>query len=347
MSQISALDVIILAPLATLFGLVLIWFIQLLFIESQKYLLNTLNKRYEALIRFTNFIGIFFQTFCQALGYTVTRKGISRYYLSVNYGQVDPKREKSGLFEWVSNGFLFLGPFFIPSLVLLVCSLFLIPEGLVFTVNSTYTFSANLIAFSTNLYVFSSNLFIFLLSIDLLHPVHVGFFLLLVMLGLGIRPSYIDNKSFKKLSMFYDLKNIKDNLLTHPLYIVMFLLLFYCFSYISVLFNGNWYVSLCSIFGWAAIIAIIALIIAHGLLFLIRISDELPDGMRFIPFIMAVVAYLGFRVIFYFFSIPYMHTVTLLIMFVSLSISEIVLLSKFTNKFKTKKKMKSKKGVLR
>ncbi len=343
MSQVSPLDVVILAPLSPVFGLIIFWFMQLLFIESQKYSLGKLNKKFNALIRFTNFIGFFFQTLCQALGYTVTKSGISHYHLSVDYGQVDPKKAKSGLFEWISNVFLYLGPFFIPPLLLLLCSLFLIPDGIVFTENTTYTFSANLIAFSSNLYVFSFNLFTFFFSIDLLHPAHVGFFLLFILLGLGIRPSYIEKKSFKKINMFYDLKNIKDNLLNHPVYIIMFLLFSYCISYVSVLLNGNWYVSLFSVFGWASILAIVALIISNGLLFLIRISDEIPGKIRWIPCLVSIGSYIIFRSIFYFFPISSPTSIALLGMFVIFCVLELILLYRFTNKFKTKKKMKSKK----
>ena len=344
MIQVSPLDVIIFAPLAPVFGLVLFWFIQLLFIESQKHLLRTLSKKHEPLIRFTNFIGIFFQTMCHALGYTVTRSGVSRFYLSVHYGHVDPKKEKSGLFEWISNGFLFVGPFFIPPFLLLFCLVFLIPDSIVFTANTTYSFSENLIVFGSNLYLFSAHLFAFLFSIDLLHPAHLGFFLLLILLGLGIRPSYIEKKSFKKIDMFYDLQNIKEHILHRPLYVVLFFLLSYCFSYISVLFNGNWYVSLFSLFGGVSIIAIAALIITHGLLFLIRISDDLPESMRWIPFIVLIVSYILLRSLFYLVPIPYLTSISLVGMLASTGSITVLLVYRFTNKFKTKKKMESKKA---
>ena len=343
MAQVSPLDVVIFAPLAPVFGLLLFWFIQLLFIESQKQLLGKLGKDHEPLIRFTNFIGIFFQTMCHALGYTVTRSGISRFYLSVHYGHVDPKKEKSGLFEWVSNGFLFVGPFFIPPLLLLACLYFLIPDGIVFTTNVTYSFSENLIVFGSNLYVFSLHFFSFLFSIDLLHPAHLGFFLLLILLGLGIRPSYIEKKSFKKVDIFYDLRNIKDHLLHHPVYVILFFLFSYCFSYVSLLFDGNWYVSLFSLFGWVSIIAIVALVIAHGLLLLVRISDELPETVRWIPFLVLIISYVLLRVLFYILPIPYITSVSLVCMLLITIGITIFLFNRYTNKFKTKKKMKSKK----
>jgi hypothetical protein len=343
MSQVSPLDVVFFAPLAPVFGLLLFWFIQLLIIESQKQLLGKLGKNHEPLIRFTNFIGLFFQTMCHALGYTVTRCGISRFYLSVNYGHVDPKKEKSGLFEWVSNFFLFIGPFFIPSLLLLICLAFLIPDGLVFTSNSTYSFSENLIVFGSNLYEFSSHFFPFLFCINLLHPAHLGFLLLLILLGLGIRPSYIEKKSYKKIDMFYDLRNIKDLLVKHPIYVILFLLFSYCFSYVSLLFNGNWYVSFFSLFGWVSIIAIAALVISHGILFLVRISDELPEIIRWVPLITIIVSYVLLRAFFYAIPIPFTESISLIGMLAITSGLTIFLLNRYTNKFKTKKQMKSKK----
>ena len=130
--SISPLDIIIFAPLSPIFGAVLFWFIQLLFIESQKYKLAQINENHEPFCKFTNFIGIFFQTICHALGYTVTKHGISAFYVSVHYGKVSPKKKKTGVFEWLSNGFLFLGPFFIPPFLLLLCLVFFIEQWLFF-----------------------------------------------------------------------------------------------------------------------------------------------------------------------------------------------------------------------
>ncbi|RLF31909.1 MAG: hypothetical protein DRM98_04815, partial [Thermoplasmata archaeon] len=86
----SPIDIFIFAPLAPMAGVILLWFIQLLFIESQKYLLQKIKSKHEALCRFTNLLGIIFQTLCHALGYTVTKSGISEFYISVNYGRVAP-----------------------------------------------------------------------------------------------------------------------------------------------------------------------------------------------------------------------------------------------------------------
>ena len=125
----SALDIIIFAPLAPILGVILFWFIQLLFIEEEKYLIDKIRGKHQPLCRFTNFLGVLFQTICHALGYTVTKSGISDLYLSVNYGKVAPKKEKKGFFEWVSNAFLFIGPFFIPACLLLLFLFFMMNNG--------------------------------------------------------------------------------------------------------------------------------------------------------------------------------------------------------------------------
>lgn len=341
----SPIDVVVFAPLAPIFGLLLFWFIQLLFIESQKYLLSKVSKDHEPLIRFTNFIGVFFQTICHALGYTVTKHGIADFYLSVHYGKVAPKKQRKGVFEWLSNGFLFLGPFFIPPFLLLICLVFLLDSGFVLVPNVSYTFSENLIVFGSNLYNFSVSFFSFLVTIDLMHPAHFGFFIVFVLLGLGIRPSYIGEKTIKKVDIFYDLKNIRYELLHKPLYLVIILLAAYIVSYVSVLLNGNWYVSLFSMFGWLSIIAIGALLIAHALLLFIKITDELPGIWRFICILTLPVSYILLRVLFFIFPVPFISTLSL-ILSISITSSLIVfLLYRLTNTFKSYKTMKSKKNT--
>ena len=180
----TPIDIVIFAPIASIFGVILFWFIQLLFIESQKFLLSKIKKKHEPLCRFTNFLGIFFQSICHALGYTVTRSGISDFFISVEYGKVSPKKEKKGVFEWVSNSFLFIGPFFIPASLILICLYFLARNSYIiipsFIGEVKYTFAGQLITFGSNLYNFSEGFFSFLFAIDLFHPVHLGFLLLLL-----------------------------------------------------------------------------------------------------------------------------------------------------------------------
>ncbi|MCK4347792.1 MAG: hypothetical protein KAW47_04165 [Thermoplasmatales archaeon] len=337
----STIDVIIFAPLAPIFGVILFWFIQLLFIESQKYFLSKIRDNHESLCRFTNFLGILFQTICHALGYTVTKSGISSFYVSVNYGKVAPKKEKKGIFEWMSNTFLFIGPFFIPSALLLICLPFLMDHGFDIVSTTTYTFSENLIAFGTNLYIFSEGFVSFLSSIDLLHPAHLGFFILLIILGLGTRPSFIGEKKREKVDMLYDLKNIRYNILHKPLYIIILFLMAYAFSYVSLLLKQNWYVALFSILGWLSIIAIVSLIVAHAIIILIKTTDEIPSPWKRLPYIVIPVSYLLMRILFFFYPLGFSKCISLLVMIISTVLVVFLLLKYRTNKFKTKIDIKS------
>ena len=341
----EAIDVVLFAPLAPIFGLVLFWFIQLLFIEVQKALLNQLRESHEALIRFTNFIGIFFQTICHALGYTLTRSGISSFYLSVDYGKVDPKKEKSGVFEWLVNMFLFIGPFFFPPFLLLAYFFLLNDSGLPLMMQETFTFAENLIVFGSNLFEFTKNLVFFLGGIDLFHPAHVGFFLLFILLGLGIRPSYIGKRPMEKVDIFYDLKNIRYNILHKPRYVFLGVLTAYLFSYLNVLFNQSSYVAVFSFFAWASILAIFALIYAEILLFWILVLDELPSGYNVLTLGVLPLSYILIRILFYLYSWPF---ATIIGFWGSVSITAlitIILLYFLTNKFKTLLSMNSIRGT--
>ena len=342
----SPIDIIVFAPLAPLFCVILFWFIQLLFIESQKYLLSKIRPKHEPLCRFTNFLGILFQTICHALGYTVTKSGVSSFYISINYGKVAPKKEKKGVFEWLSNGFLFIGPFFVPPSLLLICLYFLMSSGFDTSIQGTvlaveYTFAGQMITFGTNLYTFSEGFFGFFFNIDLLHPAHFGFMLLLIFIGMGIRPSHIGEKKRDKVDMLYDLKNIKNNILHKPLYLLFFFLMSYIFFYVSLLLNQNWYVSLFSIFGWLSIIAIVSLVVTHVILFLIRTADDIPGYWKFIPYVVVFVSYVVMRLVFFFFPADFTNSVSLLVMLLSTILSVILLLKYKTNKLKTKTSMKS------
>lgn len=337
----SAADIILFAPLAPILGVLLFWFIQLLFIESQKYLLSKIWDKHKPLCRFTNFLGILYQTICHALGYTITKSGISNFYISINYGKVAPKKEKKGIFEWMSNGFLFIGPFFIPAFLLLICLYFLINKGFGISTAIDYTFSEGLINFGTNLYTFSEGFFGFLSSIDLLHPAHFGFMILLIFLGMGIRPSYIGEEKREKVDMIYDLKNIKNNILHKPLYLIILFLMAYLFFYITLLFQQSWYVVLFSIFGWLSVIAIVSLVITHMLLLLIKITDEIPGYWRLLPYMVMPVSYILMRLVFFFYPVDFSNSVSLLVMILSTVLVVFLLLKYRTNKFKTKIDMKS------
>ena len=341
--DVSPIDILIFAPLAPLLGVLLFWFIQLLFIEFQKHLLLKIKPKHEALCRFTNFIGILFQTVCHALGYAVTKSGISHFYITVHYGEVKPKKEKKGLFEWISNSFLFFGPFFIPAALLFIYFFFLVNDGFDVLGSSDvdfYSFGNQMIGFGVSLYTFSSKLFGFLFSIDLLHPAHLGFLFILIFLGMGIRPSYIGEEKIKKVDMIYDLRNIESHMLHKPIYVFILFLLAYDIFYISVLLQQNWYLMLFSIFGWLSVIAIVSLIIAKMIILLIKITDKIPKHWKLVPYITLPASYIFMRLLFYFIAFEFEKTVSLVFM-IGLTTLVIFLLLKYkTNTFKTKTEMK-------
>ena len=341
----SPVDIVIFAPLAPILGVILFWFIKLIFIEVQKYMLDKIRPKHEPLCRFTNFLGILFQTICHALGYTVTKSGISDVYLSVNYGKVAPKKEKKGIFEWTANAFLFIGPFFIPAFLLFICLVILIPDIFLIKIPSEivqikYTFGGQLISFGTNLYIFSQKFLSFLVyEMDLLNPGHFGFLLLLIFLGMGIRPSYIGEKKIDKVDMMYDLKNVYT-LLTHkPAYILILFLIAYDFFYVSLILGQNWYTLLFSVFGFLSIISIIAIIIALMIISLIRATDKIEGKKKYIPYIFLPLSYSLMRVLFYYFPNPYQLGISTISM-VIITFLVTMLILEGGDKFKTLMKIK-------
>jgi len=200
-----------------------------------------------------------------------------------------------------------------------------------------------LITFGQNLFVFSQRFFGFLTNIDFFDPRHVGFTLLLIFLGMGMRPSYIGEKPRKKVDMSYDLKNVRDHLLEKPLYLVLFFLLVYIFFYTSVLLQHSGYIIVFSVFGWLSILAIISIFLSHLVIFLIYITDTMPKFWRSIPFLLLPVFYISFRVLFMFFSLGPLDKSLSLILMVMMSVVVILLLLRYkTNTFKSQKKMKIK-----
>lgn len=338
----SPVDVVVFAPLAPIFGVLLLWFIQLLFIEFQKYLLSKIKRNHPAFCRFTNFIGILFQSICHAMGYTVTRHGVSEFYVSVHYGKVLPKKKKKGIFEWTANTFLFIGPFFVPALLLLGLFL-LINGGLGITSSVEYGFAESAINFFSNVYVLLRDFFTLLISIDLIHPVELGFFIVLIFLGLGIRPSYIGEDKRRKVDLMYDLKNIWEHMTHKPLYILLLFLLSYIISYLSVVTKTSLYVTLFSIFGWLSIISIVSLFIAQLIILFIRNTDEIPGAWKIIPYVTLPASYILARSVFFFYfsEISFYKTISVLIMILSTAIVTFILLKYKTNKFKTRINMKS------
>jgi len=341
----TTIDIVIFAPLAPILGVLLFWFIQLLFIESQKVLLEKIRSKHEAFCRFTNFLGIFFQTICHALGYTVTKSGISDFYISVSYGKVAPKKEKKGIFEWIANFFLLVGPFFIPALLLLLYLFLLGIHGFdtatpAYLADLKYTFGGQITAFGTNLYRFSKGFFTFLTNIDLLHPGHLGFLIIMIFLGLGIRPSHVGEQKIDKVDMIYDLRNIWNLITQKKRYIFILILSCYIFSYISFLLDSNWYVILFSIFGWLSIISIISLIITHLLLLLIKTTDKIEGKKKYLPYISLPFSYILMRLLFVYIKTKYDLSISLLVMILLTVLIIFFIKEGKTNKFKFKHSIK-------
>lgn len=341
--DISPIDLILFAPLAVAFGVLLFWFIQLLFIESLKFFLNKIKIRHEPFCRFTNLIGIIFQSICHALGFTVTRSGIAQFNITIHYGKVKPKKQREGVFEWISNSFLFIGPFFIPSFLLFVLIVIITPISFSLKTPHTmefFTFGNQLITFGENLFVFTTEFLSFLANLDLLHPVHLVFLTIFLFFGLGIRPSYILKEKTTKIDMIYDLKNLKSHLFQRPLYIIPIIMLIYLFYYLSVLLNVNWYTQFFSFLGWLSIIAIVALCIAHFIILFIHITDDIKGIWHFVPFIVLPLSYIVSRIFFYYFAVAHHLGFSLFIMCLATGVTVLILYRFMTNKFKTKPKMK-------
>jgi len=335
------IDVLFVAALAPILGVAAFWFLQIFFIEIQKRLLSRLRHRHEVFCRFTNYIGILFQTISQALGYTVTRSGIAAFQVSVNYGKVEPKKEKEGVFEWVARSFLIFGPFFIPAGLVLLISYFIIGKGFVFPTPVQYTFVESLTGFWGSLSTFADEWVGFLVNIDLLNPLHIGFLFVLLFFGLGIRPSYIGQERKEKIDIFYDLRHMKDHLVEKPLYIVVIILFLYVFYMLSLFFNPVVYIGLFTIFGWMSLTAIIAILLTFPVLLMIRATDEIQPHWKLIPLVTLVVSYVVARVFFIYFPTKDVERVSLLVMLLSTILITLVLIKyKRTNRFKTATKMK-------
>jgi hypothetical protein len=349
--EASSIDIVVFAPLAPILGVLLFWFIQLVFIESEKYLLSKIRTKHEPFCRFTNFLGIFFQTICHALGYTVTKSGISNFYIDIDYGKVAPKKEKKGIFEWISNVFLFIGPFFIPAFLLLICLFFLMSSGFEITSATQfqevrYTFGEQISSFGASLFAFTNGFLSFLFNIDLLHPGHFGFILLMIFLGMGIRPSYIGKEKKEKVDMLYDLKNIKNLFLNKPLYLIVLISFAYIFFYISFWLTTNWYVAFFVLLGWLSIISIVSIFVADVILLLIKTTDYIPSGWKILPYLTIPISYITARSILYFYPTNYTRPLSIFILIISTILVTYFLLKRKTDKFKSKsdiKKLKKKK----
>jgi hypothetical protein len=336
------IDSLLGGALAPFLAVVGFWFLQLILIEVQKRILNTLRHSHEAFCRFTNFIGILFQTMSHALGYTVTRSGIATFHVTVNYGSVEPKKEKTGVFEWVANSFLLLGPFFIPAGLVLLFSIVVLGNAFVFPTLVQYTFVESLTVFSGSMTVFAQHVVDFLIHIDLFNPFHVAFLVVLLFFGLGIRPSYIGEDRKSKIDMIHDLKNIGYHLRQKPVYLLAIIIGMYLFYFISLFLSKNWYMALFTVFGWISLTAIIALLLTYLVLLLVKSTNHIGGWWKAVSFIALPVSYIAARILFVYYHPPQpVLSMSLLLMIVSTCIVTILLIKyKKTNRFKTATKMK-------
>ena len=339
--MVSALDVVtfIIVPLILILAIVGLWLAQLLVIEAQKRFLHSLKHKHEPLIRFANFVGILFQTFCQWLGYTVTHSGVSQFRLSINDGAITPKREKTGVLKWIADSIFFLGPFLIPAGLLLLAGYFVIHTG--YTIPATaFTIQDQIMTFATALVAFTQSFITFLGQLDLLNPLHFGFLALLLFCGLGIRPSYLGERHKEHITLFTDLGNIKSLFLGRPLYLIGIIIILYAIAAGSYLAGASWLLDLATVVAWIALIAILTLILTFVLLIFLRTLDEIQSRWRYLPFLSMLLSYLGFRVLFFLVPIGNAEGASLFGMLgVTLAVT-IYLLKWKTNTFKAPKAMK-------
>jgi len=335
------IDVLVGAALAPLLAVIGLWFLQLVFIEIQKRILNTLRHSHEAFCRFTNFIGILFQTLCHTLGFTVTRSGIATFHVTVNAGTVQPKKEKSGVFEWIATSFLLFGPFFIPAGLVLLFSVVVLGNAYVFPTPVHYTFLETITNFGSSMSVFTQHFLDFLIHMDLFNPLHVAFLFVLLFFGLGIRPSYIGEDRKSKIDMIHDLKQIAFHLRQKPLYLLVIIIGTYAFYFISLFLNKNWYMALFSVLGWVSLTAIIALLLTYLLILLVKSTTHIRGWWKSASFLTPPASYIGVRLFFFYFPVQQTLLVSLVLMIVSTFVVTILLIKyKKTNRFKTPTKMK-------
>jgi hypothetical protein len=199
-----------------------------------------------------------------------------------------------------------------------------------------YTFGGQITAFGASLFSFTKSFFEFLFTIDLLHPGHLGFIFFMIFLGMGIRPSYIGEKKQEKVDMLYDLKNIWSLLRQRPLYLFILFLIAYVIFYVSLFFNQNWYVAIFVIFGWLSIVSMVSIVISNMILYLIKTTDEISGLWRYIPYLTLPISYILIRLLFFYFPIDYITTMSLIVMIVITGIVTFLLLYYKTNRFKSK-----------
>ncbi len=297
---VSAVDVVtfIVVPFFLVLAVFGLWLVQLLVIEAQKHFLFSLRRRHEPLIRFTNFVGILFQMLCEWLGYTVTNSGVAEFRLSINEGAVKPKRARTGALKWIAESILFLGPFLIPAGLLLLAGYFVFRSG--YTIlPSAFTIQGQAVSFGTALFGFAQSFVAFLEHLDLFNPLHIGFLVLLLFCGLGIRPSYRGERRKEHITFSSNLGNIKVLFLDRPRYLIYVFMVIYILAAASFLAGAPWFLDVVTVFGWVALLAILALLLTFVLLVFLRTLDEIKARYRVFPFLSMVLGYVGFRLLFF------------------------------------------------
>lgn len=338
----SIVDTFIFAPLAPLMGIILFWFIQLLMIESMKYGLSRIWLKHVAFCRLSNFLGVFFQALAHAAGYTVTGIGVAEFSVSVNDSKVSPKREKEGFSEWIANAFLALGPFFIPPFIIFGILLMAGVISLDFPKEITFTFSGMLIHFGSSLFQLGYKFLAFIAGLDLFNPFHFVFLLLLIAVGLGTRPSYIEGGA-RRVSMLYDLHRIKDLIISHPKYPLALLGSFYVLFVIMYEFKIPFYAVIFSILAFLSIMSIVAILLVHLVILVFYTSDRLYSYKRFIPFLIPIASYVLLRVMLT--GNESCCTISLCFSLLVTFISCVITIKVDTNKLKRLKRLKQAEGA--
>lgn len=335
----SMLDTLIIAPLAPLAGLLIFWFIQLLFAESLKVLMREIWENHKAFCRFSNFVALLLQSISHVLGYVLTGIGVGEFSLSVKDTKISPKKEKRGAPLFFADIFLAFGPFFVPPLIIFLIYL---PFHLTVFQNinpgGCYTFSASLISFGYTLQRFGIDFIGFLLYLDLLNPFHLFFLLIFLLIGLGIRPSFIEEEE-KRFSMLNDISKIKNLILSHPYFILATFVLLYVIFYILYFLDLPFYVLIFSFFGWLSIISISSLLLAHFVVFLIWAGDRLPSLKRYLPLMLPICLYIFYRFVFYVIYVDLFLPLSNVMTLVTTFLAVIAILKYETNKLKTDKEM--------
>ncbi|HVQ00177.1 MAG TPA: hypothetical protein VMT57_01555, partial [Candidatus Thermoplasmatota archaeon] len=214
-------------------------------------------------------------------------------------------------------------------------------KGFSFPTSVQFTFAQTMTNFGVTLSTFMQSMVRFLTNMDLLNPVHVLFLLILLFLGLGIRPSYIGEERKEKINFLYDLKNVTMHFIKKPSYIVVFFAVVYGLFLLSLGLKTNWYVVLFSVLSLFSVIGIVALLLAFLLLMLVWASDKIAPGWRLVPFLTLPISYGAVRILFFY--VPHDNILgwSLLVMIcATIVVTYLLIKYKKTNRFKTVGRMK-------